>query len=155
MSVAENVNNRRVHWALVGLAVYGIAVLSIVLLPVGYSDIVGAVSDWIQRIPGVAAFGSGWVEFGANILMFVPLGLLLTLFFRHPWRGVVLALLLSVGVEVVQFVIPSRQPSVRDVLANVLGAGLGAFLAWAIVIRRERRRERVTVATQPLVPPAE
>ena len=138
-SQADSVT-RRPAWVLACLSLYGVAVLLVVLLPVGYADIVAAVSDWIQQLPGLAPFGSGWIEFGANILMFAPLGLLLTLLFRHPWYGVALAL--SVGVEVAQVIIPSRHPSLRDVAANVAGAALGAGIAWLIIRSQQRRRAR-------------
>ncbi len=128
-------------WAIVGLAAYGAAVALIVLLPVSYSGIVNGIGDWVRDGLGVTSFGSGWIEFVANILMFVPLGFLLTLLFRHPWYGIALALTLSAAVELVQIVIPSRQPSLRDVLANVLGAAVGAAVAW-MVVRRQRRLER-------------
>ena len=51
-----------------------------------------------------------------------------------------LALLLSIGAELGQIVIPFRQPSLRDVLANALGAVLGAVFAWLVVLRRHQKR---------------
>lgn len=131
----------RRSWAIGGLVAYGVVVALVVLLPVGYSGIVNGIGDWVHDDLGVTFFGSGWIEFVANILMFAPLGFLLTLLFRHPWYGIVLALTLSAAVELVQIVIPSRQPSLRDVLANVLGAALGAAVAW-LLVRRQRRLER-------------
>lgn len=131
---------RRRWWVLGWLALYVVAVAVVVLSPVSYADFVNAAGDWLRDDLGVTFFGSGWIEFGANVLMFVPLGFLLTLLFEHPWYGVALALVLSAGVELAQFFIPSREPSVRDVVANVLGAALGAALAWLIVLRRGRRR---------------
>lgn len=139
---ADALRTRR-SWAVGGLIAYGVAVALIVLLPVGYSGIVNGMGDWLRYDLGVTFFGSGWIEFVANILMFAPLGFLLTLLFRHPWYGIVLALTLSAAVELVQIVIPSRQPSLRDVLANVLGAAVGAAIGW-LVVRRQRRHQRAT-----------
>lgn len=136
------VRSRRRSWVVGGLIAYLLAVVLVLLLPVGYSTIVSAIAGWLQGILGTSSFGSGWIEFVANILMFAPLGFLLTLLFRHPWYGVVLALVLSAGAEIAQIVIPSRQPSFRDILANALGAAVGAALAWLIVLRRERRVAR-------------
>jgi glycopeptide antibiotics resistance protein len=145
-------SRRRRAWALAGLLIYCGIVGLIVLLPVSYSSIVNGIGDWMRYDLGWTFFGSGWIEFAANILMFVPLGLLLTLLFAHPWYGVVLALALSAAVELVQIVIPSRQASLRDVLANVIGAAIGAALAW-LIVRREARspvaREGVEEAAQP------
>lgn len=128
---------RRPVWVLWGPGVYAVAVAVVVLSPVSYSALIHAIAGGIRDVLGIASFGSGWIDFGANVLMFVPLGFLLTLLLRHHWYGVALALVLSAGVELAQLVIPSRQPSLRDVLANVLGAAVGAALAWIIVLRRQ------------------
>ena len=64
-----------------------------------------------------------------NILLFFPLGASLA---WARWRGaraVAGATLLSLAIETAQFVIPGRDPSLRDVLSNTLGATLG----WAVV----------------------
>lgn len=127
-------------WVVWGLVIYGLAVAVVLVLPVGYASIVGHIGEWIRTGWGLTFFGTGWIEFAANILMFAPLGFLLTLLFQQPWWGVVLALVLSCSAELGQIVIPSRQPSVRDVVANALGAALGALLAWLFVLRRENRR---------------
>ena len=112
----------------------------VVLSPISYSTILHAITHWLDATLHVGGFGSGWVEFLANVVMFLPLGFLLALLFRRPWHGVMLALGLSIVVELAQIVIPSRQPSLRDILANALGAALGAFPAWLLVLRRDRRR---------------
>ncbi|MFH8251573.1 VanZ family protein [Microbacterium sp. B2969] len=134
-----NVQRRR-RWVVWCLVAYAAAVATIVLLPIGYGDIVAAITRVIRDGLGITFFGSGWIEFAANVLMFVPLGFLLTLLFRHPWYGVLLALAISAGVEIAQIVIPSREASLRDVLANTTGAAVGAALAWLLVLRRDHRR---------------
>ncbi|MFE6735667.1 VanZ family protein [Microbacterium sp. NPDC057650] len=128
-----------VRWA---LAAYLVVVALIVLLPVSYSDIIAAIWNWIRADLGMTSFGAGWVEFTANVLMFLPLGFLLTLLFRHPWYGTLLALVLSAGVEIAQIVIPDRVASLRDIVANTLGAAIGAFAAWLFVLRRDHKRAR-------------
>lgn len=134
--------NRRRTWVVVGLLIYCGIVGLVLLLPVRYASIVNTIGDWMRYDLGLTWFGSGWIEFTANILMFVPLGFLLTLLFSHPWYGVILALGLSAAAEVAQIVIPSRHASLRDILANVAGAALGAALAWLIVLRRSRAQQR-------------
>jgi len=129
------------RWPYICLAVYGVAVALVLLLPVGYSDIIDLIAGWIRSIPGLDFFGSGWIEFVANIAMFVPLGLLLTWIFQHHWYGVAVALAASALAEIAQIVIPSRQPSLRDVLANVLGAAIGAAIAWIILKSTAKRRK--------------
>lgn len=129
----------RRRWVIVGLALYAVAVAGVLLLPVSYSGIVNGIGDWVRYDLGITSFGSGWIEFGANILMFVPLGFLLTLLFRRPWIGVALAVAASVAAELAQFVIPSREPAPRDIIANTAGALIGAGLAWLVVRACSRR----------------
>ncbi|MRJ99912.1 hypothetical protein GEV27_00100 [Aeromicrobium sp. S22] len=83
-------------------------------------------------------------EFGANILLFVPLGaLLIALFPRLGWLwGTVLAGLFSVAIELAQTVArPGRTGSTDDVVANTAGAALGALVV-SLWLRHERRRHR-------------
>jgi len=138
-------------WLVAALAVYGLTAAAILLAPFSVTGLLEEFSRWVRDDLHLTAFGSGWLEFLANILMFVPLGLLLTLLFAHPWRGVVLALLLSAGAELAQFVLPSRHPSLRDVLANVAGAAIGAAIAWLLVLRRRRgaASDEMTVVEAP------
>jgi glycopeptide antibiotics resistance protein len=78
-------------------------------------------------------------EFSANVLLFVPLGLLATaLLPRLSWVRLALgAVALSVLIELAQTIFrPDRTGSFRDVVANTLGAALGA--ACAVVWRRLR-----------------
>ena len=80
-------------------------------------------------------------EFVANILLFVPLGLLLRLAFpRVTWVGA--ALLgggITVAIEVLQVWTP-RVSDPRDVLANSAGAILGAIGASVVAAVVGRRR---------------
>ncbi|WP_438354498.1 VanZ family protein [Microbacterium sp. CJ88] len=134
----------RRRWVVWALGVYAAVVVVVLLLPVGYSAIVNRLTDWVQGATGVTTFGSGWIEFSANVLMFVPLGFLLTLLFRHPWYGTLLAVALSAGAEIAQIVIPARQATLRDVLANSLGAAIGALIAWVVVLASRRRHAAVS-----------
>jgi len=84
-------------------------------------------------------------EFAANILLFVPLGLLGALLLprRRWWVALVSLLTLSLGIEIVQaFGLSYRQPSSRDVLGNALGAAIGVGLSLAL------RRQPVVVGEQ-------
>ncbi|WP_019180948.1 VanZ family protein [Microbacterium yannicii] len=80
------------------------------------------------------------IETAANVVLFVPFGVLLTLVrprSSSPWWVLGIALAATVAIELAQAVLlPERTPSERDVLANLCGAaiGLGAVL-W---LRRQR-----------------
>jgi hypothetical protein len=130
------------RWVLWAFAAYALAAGVLLLSPIGPGRIVEAIMRWIHEDLGLASFRQGWIEAPANVLLFVPLGLLLTLIFRRPWAGVVLALVMSAGAELVQAVLPSRTASLRDVVANVLGAAIGSLIAWLIIVHRHRRGQQ-------------
>ncbi len=71
----------------------------------------------------------GGVDFLLNILLFVPLGLGLALAGFSWRRAVLLAGLLSFGVELLQMkIIVGRDASLGDVMTNTTGGGVGALL---------------------------
>lgn len=79
------------------------------------------------------------VEMAGNALMFVPLGALWIAWVRRPrWWSVVaamaIAVVVSVAAEVVQErYLPDRTFDPRDMVANTLGAGIGAAVALVAV----------------------
>jgi len=64
-----------------------------------------------------------------NILLFLPLGLLLRLGGPSLRTTVGVAAVLSLAVELIQTLIPGRDPSVTDLASNTLGAVAGAWAA--------------------------
>lgn len=135
-------------WVLGILVVYAFGAAVVLLSPVSYSGIVHAIADWLAADLGLGWFGSGWIEFGANVALFVPLGFALALLIGRSWWSVLIAVAVSAGAEIVQSVIPRREPSVRDVMANALGALLGVLVARPVrrLIARPVRR----LSAQPL-----
>lgn len=95
---------------------------------------------WLHRngAPGWVDYGA--VESAANVLLFIPLGLLVSRLAGPGfwWLGTAAGLLTSCAIEAGQFLfLPARYPTAADVLANTLGAVLGTLLA-AIVGQRRR-----------------
>lgn len=129
-----------------GLAgAYGVALLLVGLWPSHVDRNLDAVNrpptTWIIGIFDLTpAHGYGVGEFSANVLLLVPVGLIaMALMPRLSWVQLTLgAGILSVLIEFAQTsLLPDRTGSLRDVVANTLGACLGAtaVLAW----RRLRR----------------
>lgn len=80
-----------------------------------------------------------WFDLLANLAGYVPLGFLLSLGLlrtgvgRWAWfLAVVLAGLLSLGVELAQHFLPKRVPSNLDWGLNIAGASMGAGAAWLL-----------------------
>ena len=87
---------------------------------------------------------SDFEDTAVNILGFLPFGFLLTAYLREVahydrgravWVAVVLGGLASLGIELLQVYLPSRDSSLLDLLNNVLGSGLGALLELRFRIR--------------------
>jgi hypothetical protein len=71
----------------------------------------------------------GTVDALLNVLLFVPLGIGLSLLERSDRRAILAMCALSIAIETAQFfVIPGRDSTLGDVLANTLGGALG-FMA--------------------------
>ncbi|SIN90932.1 VanZ family protein [Agromyces cerinus] len=137
----------RSQWALWVLAVYLLLAAVVLMSPLSYGAITQAIATWANEELGLAGVRDGMVEFAANIAFFVPFGLLLSLSTRRFWIGLTAALVLSASVELVQLILPSRVASLRDVLANVLGAAIGCLIALAILHSRTRRRRAAASGT--------
>lgn len=90
-----------------------------------------------------------WISFDlvqnlANVVMFVPLGLLGSLALRrHNFLVVVAAGAGSVLIELVQLVLlPDRVASLADIASNTIGAFIGFLFSIPALRRRRRRRRR-------------
>lgn len=135
---------RAVRVARILLPPYLLVVALLVFLPTTEARRVTGIVGWVADI--LATLGASRepsaiaLEFIANIALFVPLGLLLTIAAPrlHWWSVSIIGCLTSVGIELIQFAIPSRFPTVSDVIANTAGTviGVGLILWW----RRSRRR---------------
>jgi len=111
--------------------------------PTVATDVVAGVAGWLERhgAPG-AMTAPGRTEFLVNAAMFGPITLLAALTFPgHPWANwVVYGFLASGAVELVQgLVLPPRSAQFVDVVANTLGALVGAVVA-ALLSRRRAER---------------
>jgi acetyltransferase-like isoleucine patch superfamily enzyme len=94
---------------------------------------------FLQDQPLTAGIRAGHVEVAANVVLFVPLGLLIAALLpaRSWWLGAVAGLLASSSIEAVQFLaLDQRQATLRDVASNTAGALLGAL---AVALARRRR----------------
>lgn len=117
------------------LVPYAVALALIVWLPAAAASRVTGLAFRIARVfaeyTGVSlATSYTFFEFLANIALFVPLGLLLTAGWprTNTWWIILLGFSASAMIELVQTMIPSRYPTLSDVIANTLGTIIGCLL---------------------------
>ena len=91
-------------------------------------DLVRAALAWLHSIGVPLSYST--TEFVANIVLFVPFGVLVGLLTRwRPWLVVLAGALTSGVIELAQLLfLPDRVADVRDVVANTLGTGLGVLI---------------------------
>lgn len=111
------------------LVVYGVAMLGVLLLPVGgLMGRIVALAYWAGQGLGMPALLTPrWYEFGLNMVLFaVPAALAVLVWPRiQRLRWLLLACVVSVAVELFQWVALPRTGDPMDVVANVSGAMLG------------------------------
>lgn len=129
---------RRSHSLLLrGGAAYALALLAIAVWPQHLDSSLGLrIYHWY-----------GLIELVANIVLFVPFGAMIMLASpRVRWGWVVGGGLITSGcIELVQAVaLPGRTGSLQDVVANTLGAAVGA----AVMLGASRVRERSRMGSE-------
>lgn len=91
-------------------------------------------------------------DFLGNVVLFLPLGVGLALAGRSLRTVLLVGVSLSLGVELLQVVVPGRTSAVRDLLSNASGALLGAYLLRAApVLATLTPRHRPVAGTAALV----
>jgi len=136
------------------VVVYGVALALIAFWPQPVDSGADRLLGVISRVFPILTYQR--IEFGSNILLFVPLGVGLALLLRRARYLVMpVALLVSLTIESVQALfLADRTPSVHDIIANVSGAALG-LVAVAVLDARRRRRTRHTRFAQRREPTME
>ena len=117
------------RYALIGTLIYMLVVAAALMVPASAPH---ANRGYLQDIP----LGRRLVaDIALNVAMFVPMGWGLHRAARRRGaprtpllRAVILAAAFSLTMETVQAWLPNRYSSVVDVLANTLGATIGAWL---------------------------
>ncbi len=86
-------------------------------------------------------WGTIWINFPGNILMFLPIGLFAGLLTDRPkwWKGTLWAFSLSLFIEVFQLFV-SRGTDIDDLILNTLGGLLGH---WAYLLLAKYRPQLV------------
>lgn len=134
------------------------------MLAVGYGAFVAFVVFWPSPVDrpvqsqldkalellhrhGVPAFVDyNFVEFSANIALFIPLGIMfgLAIPMRLGYLTLLCGPLLSGSIELIQSqLLAQRYATVEDVISNSLGATIGVLAAWVLRAAVASRDEQV------------
>ncbi|SEE63926.1 VanZ like family protein [Arthrobacter alpinus] len=119
--------------ALAAAVVYLAGVMLIVFWPAPVdrpaSGQLHMVLTWLHNHGMPRFIGYGQVEFTANVGIFIPMGYIASAWFRKFWPGIFIGFLASCVIELGQAIfLPDRFATGMDVLANTIGAGIGAAL---------------------------
>lgn len=125
------------------LALYAITLTPIAFwpTPVDGSDFAGRIVRFLVRfVPGLTYER---LEFGANIALFVPFGILLALVFAGSRYLVVPTVFVSsFTIECIQgALLPDRTPSLYDIFANLAGGCFGLLAVATYEWWQPRRRD--------------
>ncbi len=114
--------------------------------------IIYRVLDALHQRGYLLSIDDSQLEFLANVALFVPVGMFLLLLVgtRLWWVAVTASFALTTFIEVAQRSIPGRVPDEQDVLANGLGAVIGALVALVLTLPAALRRRRQRHATAAL-----
>ena len=129
-----------------------LAVLTLTLAPKGWwgnhRSLAQCVpSNWAD-IGAAASHVGGGLESWLNIAMLMPLGFALVMASRRVVWPAAFVVLLPVAIELTQVVVPGRECSVSDWIANASG-GLVGVAVGAVWNRRLRARRRARLAARP------
>lgn len=132
--VAGAANRAMVRLMRTGLALgWAVAVWAITLTP----GSPGAVAGGFQLC--FVCGSRGPADVLLNLVLFLPLGFLVGLRWS-PWVALLVGLLVSAGIESVQLLLPGRSSTLSDLMANGVGAGIGATLPSLLRLWLTRRR---------------
>lgn len=140
----------RVWLAVSSLSAYGAIVLLTTMWPTpidqSFEGSVDKVLNVLHRTGVPEWFGYNKLEFSANVIMFVPLGFLVSMLLpvRLWWLALFICPGISAAIELTQgALLSSRFSTINDVIANSIGAFCGALVAFALRAAVYRRDEKV------------
>jgi len=109
-------------------ALYSLLLLWLVLFKLSF-DIPSVLDIHIRSLNLIpfAGLSRGRTQMIANIIVFIPLGLLLSVNLKRTnfWRKLAYVVLFSVAVEALQFVLAIGITDITDVIMNTLGGFIG------------------------------
>lgn len=143
--------SRAREWlAISSLGIYAVVILYVTLTPTpldqGFESSVTRFLNVLHRNGIPEWFGYNKLEFSANVVMFVPLGFLVSMLLpvRLWWLALFICPGISGAIELTQgALLAGRFATLNDVYANSMGGFIGAIVAFAIRAAVYQRDEKV------------
>ncbi len=125
-----------VVWLFVVIGAYSLAPYELVGEEPGFSRRVDRCLEFSTEAAGSIA------ELVLHALVFVPIGATLAIARRQAarWWGLAVVVVLCAVIEACQLYLPKRHAHAADLVANLVGAGVGSGMIWAMRGRVERWR---------------
>lgn len=82
----------------------------------------------------------------ANAVIFIPLGILVPMVFGRInswWKMMIVALVVSFGIETIQYVLECGHSELEDVIMNTIGGIIGYFIIKTIRKRNDRNKQQM------------
>jgi glycopeptide antibiotics resistance protein len=93
--------------------------------------------------------GSDVLGWGFNAVLFIPVALFATLLWRRPWLVAGVLVGVSMLVETAQAMVLTGRPDQFDLLANSIGAIIGAALGRLVISHQRPRPASVEASSTP------
>jgi len=145
---------RRRIWLVAAAAAYLVGALVVGLWPTpvdaGLRGLIARALGLLHRDGFPSGFGYAALEFGANILFFIPIGVLICLLLprRLQLLAIPIGALISGSIELSQLLLlPARFASWHDILADTSGAVIGVVIVVIIRGIRAARGRRLSSAS--------
>lgn len=133
---------RKSHFrlSLMVFVAYSVAVCLIAFWPVpvdqSLSGTLEKVLAWLHLHEMPTFINYQFIEFSSNIFFFIPMGVILALWIKRRLSAVTISTYVSIAIEMIQeMLLPQRFSSVFDIIANTVGAALGAFVFCPLAVR--------------------
>jgi len=156
VALGRRSGERSVAWscALMSLT----AALAFTLTPDGHDPPIGLApcipNGLDDLIFNIFHTGGGPAADALNVLLLMPLTTSLVVAARRPAIAVAVAILLPVGIELTQTVVPGRFCAVSDIVTNTTGGLLGVLVGY-VAARVRRRRDRSRATPEPPAGPGD
>lgn len=144
---SRTVRRRRLLAALLGGYLLVLSLIAFLPSPVDQnaSGFIARVLRFLHRNGAPGWFDYSLIESGANVLLFIPFGILVAAYLplRRVWLALPVGTVASICIELGQELFrPERVATPPDVLANALGAAIGTVVLYGLMHRHNRDSRR-------------